>query len=96
MVPIDNLQGCNPEFADELLTPEQAEEEIGLKVATLAKLRCHGGGPEYYKMGRLVKYSRRTCREWREKRRAINTSDADRRLPRRLADPMPPGDNRIE
>jgi hypothetical protein len=30
----------------------------GLAVATLAKLRCIGGGPEYLKLGRKVVYRR--------------------------------------
>ena len=40
--------------ADTPLDPTRAANFTGLAVATLAKLRCKGGGPAYLKLGRQV------------------------------------------
>lgn len=71
------------------LAPRAAAEYLGLSPATLAKMRCRGGGPCYFSLGRKVLYERATLDAWLEERRARNTSDADLRLPRRLTDPVP-------
>jgi hypothetical protein len=48
----------------------------GLAVATLAKLRCIGGGPEYLKLGRKVVYRRSDLANWLDARRVANTTEA--------------------
>jgi hypothetical protein len=58
----------------------------GLAVATLAKLRCIGGGPEYFKLGRKVVYRRSDLANWLNARRVANTTEAAISLPRRLTD----------
>jgi hypothetical protein len=58
----------------------------GLAVATLAKLRCIGGGPLYIKAGRKILYRRADLCHWLDARRVANTSEAALRLPRRLTD----------
>jgi hypothetical protein len=58
----------------------------GLAVATLAKLRCIGGGPEYLKLGRKVAYRRADLVKWLNARRVANTTQAALSLPRRLTD----------
>ncbi len=58
---------------------------VGLAGSTLAKLRCRGGSPHFYKLGSKIGYSRADLDEWLAARRARSTSDADR-LPRRLTD----------
>jgi hypothetical protein len=58
----------------------------GLAVATLAKLRCIGGGPEYLKLGRKVAYRRADLAKWLNARRVANTTQAALSLPRRLTD----------
>ena len=35
----------------------EAAEHLRLSKSTLDKLRCHGGGPTYFKLGRTVVYS---------------------------------------
>ena len=39
-----------------VLTTRQAAQYLGLAVSTLNKWRCHGGGPEFLKLGRAVRY----------------------------------------
>jgi len=38
------------------LTTPEAADYLGLAVSTLNKWRCHGGGPEFLKLGRAVRY----------------------------------------
>lgn len=38
------------------LTTPEAAHYLGLAVSTLNKWRCHGGGPEFLKLGRAVRY----------------------------------------
>jgi hypothetical protein len=65
------------------MTPNEAAIFLGLAKSTLAKLRCVGGGPEFLKLGRSVRYERRPLLAWRSLRRAVSTSDASR-LPSKL------------
>jgi len=39
-------------------TTREAAQYLGLAVSTLNKWRCHGGGPEFLKLGRAVRYRR--------------------------------------
>ncbi len=61
----------------------------GLAVATLAKLRCIGGGPQYLKLGRKVVYRRSDLASWLDARRVANTTEAAISLPPRLTDARP-------
>ncbi len=61
----------------------------GLAVATLAKLRCLGGGPAYLKLGRKVVYRRADLADWLNARQVANTTQASLRLPRRLDESGP-------
>lgn len=58
----------------------------GLAVATLAKLRCVGGGPKYLKLGRKIVYRRSDLSDWLNARRVANTTEAALTLPSRLTD----------
>ena len=62
----------------------------GLAVATLAKLRCLGGGPEFIKAGRKVLYRRGDLAAWLDARRVSNTTEAALTVPKRLTDPIAP------
>lgn len=74
------------------LTPRAAAAYVGLAPATLAKIRCvSNDGPPFMRLGRKIVYARADLDAWLDARRASSTSDADRRLPRRLTDAMPPG-----
>lgn len=61
-----------------MLDPQAAEKFSGLAVATLAKLRCVGGGPTYVKLGRKCVYRRGDLIDWLNARRVANTTDAAR------------------
>lgn len=59
-----------------LLTPKQAAERLGLAVQTLAKRRCSGDSPEFYKIGAAVRYDAEKIEAWLEKQpRRTSTSD---------------------
>lgn len=69
---------------DPVFDAQAAARFIGLAVATLAKLRCIGGGPAYLKLGRKVLYRRSDLAAWLNPRRVANTTEAAHSLPRRL------------
>ncbi|MEQ1857490.1 MAG: type IV secretory system conjugative DNA transfer family protein [Longimicrobiales bacterium] len=58
-----------------LLDAEQAAAYLHRAPQTLAKLRCVGGGPPYYKVGRNVFYKRPDLDAWLDGRRRRSTSD---------------------
>ena len=59
-----------------LLDVEQAAAYVRRAPQTLAKLRCIGGGPPYYKVGRNVFYKRPDLDVWLDGRRRRSTSDS--------------------
>lgn len=61
---------------DELLTPEQAEAETGYSKRTLANKRCDGTGPPFFRMGRLIRYSKLDLHQWMRSYRYRSTSEA--------------------
>lgn len=71
---------------DSVIDAAAAAAFTGLAVATLAKLRCVGGGPAYLKLGRKVLYRRGDLADWLNSRRVANTAEAALTLPRRLTD----------
>ena len=76
---------------DDLMFDVQAAARFtGIAVATLAKMRCVGGGPLFIKLGRRVVYRRSDVIHWLNARRVRNTTEAAQSLPRRLTDqPVP-------
>ncbi len=66
----------DPAWLDELIDTAEASRIAGPAVATLETMRVRGGGPEYFKIGAAVRYTRRACFKWRAERRRRNTSDA--------------------
>jgi hypothetical protein len=70
---------------DAMLDAQAAERLIGLRMATLAKMRCMGGGPPFVKAGRRVLYRRSDLIAWLNARRVRNTTEAQS-VPRRLTD----------
>ena len=70
---------------DVMLDVKAAESLIGLRKATLAKMRCMGGGPVFVKAGRRVLYRRGDLITWLNARRVRNTAEAYA-VPRRLTD----------
>jgi predicted DNA-binding transcriptional regulator AlpA len=78
---------AHPPGHDDILKPKDAAAHLQLSESTLAKLRLYGTGPRYTKAGRAVRYRRADLDAWMDSRRTDSTTDADRRLPKRLADP---------
>jgi helix-turn-helix protein len=71
-----------------ILHARAAARFLGLAVATLAKMRCMGGGPPFVKAGRRVLYRRSDLIEWLNARRVRNTTEAAHSVPRRLTDAL--------
>jgi predicted DNA-binding transcriptional regulator AlpA len=53
----------------------EAAERLRLSKSTLDKLRCHGGGPTYFKLGRTVVYSVGDLDAWMASRRRESTAN---------------------
>jgi hypothetical protein len=84
------MTSSGPNFdGDAPLDSAAAAVFTGLAAATLAKLRCLGGGPAFLKLGRKVVYRRADLADWLSARRVANTTQAALRLPRRLDDTGP-------
>jgi hypothetical protein len=80
-----NLDASLSDNPSDLLEPSEAAIETHLAPATLAKMRCWGGGPPYLKLGRKVLYERSAIAAWLAQRRVKNSSDAAR-VPCRLTE----------
>jgi len=72
--------------ADTSLDTAAVANFTGLAVATLAKLRCKGGGPAYLKLGRKVVYRSGDLADWLNMRRVHNTAEVAISVPPRLTD----------
>jgi excisionase family DNA binding protein len=59
----------------EMLDAGQAANYLRLARQTLARLRCVGSSPVFYKVGRQVLYDRADLDCWLDQRRRISTSD---------------------
>jgi predicted DNA-binding transcriptional regulator AlpA len=94
-VAASNTTPIIPHFAEhnEILKPVDAAVYLQLSASSLAKLRLYGTGPRYTKAGRAVRYRRSDLDAWINARYADSTTDADYRLPKRLADPTDPQPN---
>ena len=57
-----------------MLNTKQAATQIGLKPNTLAKWRCEGGGPVFFKVGRSVRYRLEDLSAWLAEKRSTSTS----------------------
>ena len=49
-------RASRPRMKSPFLCTKQAGAYVGLSNRTLEKMRCHGGGPDYRKHGRYVRY----------------------------------------
>ena len=63
-------------FPDDLISTPEAAEDLKQKESTLAAWRATGRGPDFWKFGRSIFYSRRVNAEWKAQQR---------RSPRRAA-----------
>jgi hypothetical protein len=65
---------------DDLISDDETAADLGVKTTTLASWRSLGRGPDFFKVGRTVKYSRSLNKEWiaaqrrRPRTRAVATA----------------------
>lgn len=52
---------------------KQAAQYLSLSKSTLDKLRCFGGGPRYFKLGRAVVYDVVDLDDWKSRRGRTST-----------------------
>ena len=57
------------DFPDDLMLPPEAADDLRVKEATLATWRSTGKGPDFWKWGRDVFYSRSTNAAWKAQHR---------------------------
>jgi hypothetical protein len=60
---------------DPLLDEDAAADFLHMSAKTLRKWRCVGGGPEFVKVGRLVRYQRSGLERFVRTRTRRSTSD---------------------
>jgi excisionase family DNA binding protein len=60
---------------DPLMRESEAAQILGLSKRTLQKWRLTGGGPEFLKFGRAVRYSVESLERWLRQNRRRSTSD---------------------
>jgi hypothetical protein len=69
-IPTAAVSTCDP-----LLDENAAAEFLRMSAKTLRRWRCIGGGPEFIKVGRLVRYQRSGLEHFIRARTRISTSD---------------------
>ena len=70
------LTNLTPEYdPDQMLTEYETANLICQSVRTLQKWRVTGFGPEFFKIGRSVRYRRREVLDWIDSRRRSHTSE---------------------
>jgi Helix-turn-helix domain len=79
--PAANLQMQSPDvkgFPTSYDTANAASY-LGCSASHLNKLRCEGGGPAYYVIGRRVRYLPKALDEWRDAQVRASTSDGGKK-----------------
>ncbi len=64
---------------DAALNENQAAEFLGVSVRTLQAWRVRGGGPQYLKMSRAVRYQRRQLVIFQQEHTVSSTTEASTR-----------------
>jgi hypothetical protein len=64
-----------PSSDSQYLRTTEAAHFLGLARRTLEKWRCVGGGPVYFKFGRVCLYTLADLKAWAETGRRVSTSD---------------------
>ncbi len=67
-------QDTSPISARSALTTREAAAYLRLSTSTLNKWRCHGGGPEFLKLGRAIRYRREDLDAFLAARRLSSTA----------------------
>jgi len=68
-------QDAKPEQDGPFLTTQEAARYLKLRPNTLEKMRVYGGGPQYRKHGRHVRYHINDLIAWSDMRKKDSTSD---------------------
>ena len=69
------MKGRFPNTApDQLLTSRETADRLGLAENTMARMRCHGTGPAFVKLGRAVRYRWHDVEFWLTGRTQTSTS----------------------
>lgn len=61
-------------FTDQFLSVVQAAEYLNISPKTLNQWRVRGGGPEFARIGRLIRYSRKKLAEYASEQTYSHTS----------------------
>lgn len=70
--PIKEINLANLDY-DAYVTEKEAAKILGISTRTLQGYRAKGGGPEFHKFGRVVRYKNAELVRWADLRRKINT-----------------------
>lgn len=65
-----------------LMTEGQAAQILDVVPKTMQAWRCRGGGPRFYKIGRLCRYKQSDLEEFLEGRHCDNTAQYGRKAKR--------------
>ena len=57
-------------FKDRLFTPKQLADYLCSSVSALSQYRALGIGPEYFKVGKMVRYRRSDIDKWLEQKKS--------------------------
>jgi excisionase family DNA binding protein len=63
--------------SDVYFTPREAAGYLKTSVSTLAKRRLYGGGPEYYRLGRAIRYLKSDLDDFMLRSRAESSGTSD-------------------
>ena len=66
-----------------VLTVRETAQYLGLAQSTLNKWRCHGGGPQYLKLGKAVRYRVEVLEEYLTAQSQQHTSEYEEPTNRR-------------
>lgn len=72
---LEEILQSNPGWLDEAINSRDAAKLTGVPVCTLATWRSRGGGPRFLKLGKSVRYRRRSLFEWMKASERRNTAD---------------------
>ena len=73
----DNIRAANAKKGSPFLNTDQAAFYVGLSRRTLEKMRTAGGGPQYRKHGRYVRYHIADLEAWSKNSGKASTSEGD-------------------
>ena len=74
-----------PDFPDDLMPQNEAADDLDVKETTLATWRSTGKGPDFWKWGRAIFYSRAVNAAWKANTAASRARLLSEAFPRRPA-----------